>query len=536
MSEAVPEPVGGPVRIRRALLSVWDKSGLVELARALAGLGVELVASGGTARAITEAGLRVTPVEDVTGSPEFLGGRVKTLHPAIHGAILARRERPQDLAELKARGIDRIDLVVVDLYPFAGAEAEAADPAARTEMIDIGGVTLIRAAAKNWRGVAVVTEPAEYAAVQAELKDASGMISGATRRRLAARAMRLTAWYDSRIAAWFSEDEEGWPERWTIGAELAAELRYGENPHQAAALYRDRTPRADDLTAAAVLQGKELSYNNYVDLEAARRVIRDLCAVDPGLTHCAIIKHTIPCGAASREAVLDAYESALAADPVSAFGGIVALSKPVDSEMATKLAEHFLEAVFAPAFDDPAREILSRKKSLRLLAGPVPGPDPWAWEIRRVGGGLLVQGPNLAWLPEGGRPEEVLAVATAARPTRAQWQDLVFAWTVCRAVASNAIVLARDRTTVGVGGGQTNRVGAVELAIRYARELGHDPAGSVLASDGFFPFADNVEAAAAAGIAAIIQPGGSRRDDEVVAAADSAGIAMVLTGTRQFRH
>lgn len=537
----VNEAVGDAVRIRRALLSVWDKSGLVELARALAGHGIELIASGGTARALAEAGLAVTAVEAVTGSPEFLGGRVKTLHPVIHGAILARRDRPGDLAELEARGIDPIDLVIVDLYPFADAEAQAADSEAgdaetRTELIDIGGVTLIRAAAKNWRGVAVVTEPGDYADVVEELAAEGGAISAATRRRLAARAMRLTAWYDSRIAAWLSEGEEGWPERWTIGAQLVAPLRYGENPHQAAALYGDRAAEPDDLTAAAVLQGKELSYNNYVDLEAARRVVRDLHALDPALAHSAIIKHTIPCGVASAETVLEAYSRALAADPVSAFGGIVASSQPVNGETAAKLAEHFLEAVYAPAFDEASRKTLARKKSLRLLAGPVPGPDPAAWEIRRVGGGLLIQGPNLAWLPAGGRPEELLEVATAARPTRMQWDDLVFAWTVCRAVASNAIVLARDRTTLGVGGGQTNRVGAVELAIRYARELGHDPAGSVLASDGFFPFADNVEAAASAGIAAIIQPGGSRRDDEVIAAADRAGIAMVLTGMRQFRH
>ena len=313
-------------------------------------------------------------------------------------------------------------------------------------------------------------------------------------------------------------------------------LRYGENPHQTAALYRDRHPEPADLTAVEILQGKELSYNNYVDIEAARRLVRDLHKLAPGRAHCAIIKHTIPCGAASGESTESAYERALAADPVSAFGGVVALSEAVGGALAGKLAEHFLEVVYAPSFDPRACEVLARKKNLRLLSGPLPAAEPRDWEIRRVGGGLLVQRPNLEWLPEGQHPEEALEIPTAARPGEAQWTDLLFAWTVCRAVASNAIVLGKSGATIGIGGGQTNRVGAVQLAIRYARELGHDPAGSVLASDGFFPFADNVEAAAAAGIAAIIQPGGSRRDDEVIAAADLAGIPMVLTGMRQFRH
>ncbi len=524
-----------PIRIHRALLSVWKKDGLLELAGALAAHGAELVASGGTARLLSESGLEVTTVEEITGAPEFLGGRVKTLHPAVHGAILARRDRPEDEAALEERGIQPIDLVVVNLYPFSEAEAlGASDAASRTELIDIGGVALIRAAAKNWRDVAVVTDPSDYEALVDELSRGEGTLSGSTRRSLAAAAFRLTAWYDARIAAWLSEGEEGWPERWAIGLDLVGGLRYGENPHQAAALYRDRTPRPEDLTAVEVLQGKELSYNNYIDAEAARRVVRDLQALDPRAAHCAIVKHTIPCGAASSDTALEAYTRALAADPVSAFGGIVALNRPVDGALAARLSEHFLEVVWAPGFEPEAREILAAKKNLRLLAGPVPGPDRDAFEVRRVGGGILLQGANLRIFPEGG--VEALEVPTRRQPTADQRSDLAFAWTICRAVASNAIVLARDRATIGVGGGQTNRVGAVELAVRAARELGHDPTGAALASDGFFPFPDGVEAAAAAGIGAIIQPGGSVRDADVVAAADRAGIPMILTGMRQFRH
>jgi phosphoribosylaminoimidazolecarboxamide formyltransferase/IMP cyclohydrolase len=522
-----------PLRPRRALLSVWDKRGLDELAGALAGHGIELVASGGTARLLEQAGLPVRKVEEVTGAPEFLDGRVKTLHPAIHGAILARRDRDADRLALEERGIEPIDLVVVNLYPFDDADAlGASDPEARTELIDIGGVALIRGAAKNWRDVAVVTDPADYEEVLEELA-VDGTIGEPTRRRLAARAFRLTAWYDARIAAWLSQGEEGWPDRWAIGLDRIGELRYGENPHQSAALYRDRASRPEDLTAVDVLQGKELSYNNYLDAEAARRVVRDLRSADPDSAHCVIVKHTIPCGASSAGTALEAYQRALAADPISAFGGIVALDRPVDRVLAERLVEHFLEVVWAPEFESAAREVLAARKNLRLLEGPVPVAEPGDFEVRRVGGGILVQSANVRIL-QGGAGS--LKVATQARPTAEQRADLLFAWAVCRAVASNAIVLARDRTTVGVGGGQTNRVGAVELAIRTARELGHDPAGAVLASDGFFPFPDAVEAARAAGIAAIIQPGGSIRDGEVVQAADRAGIPMLMTGMRQFRH
>lgn len=526
---------GGAVRIERALLSVWNKRGLAELGGALAAHGIALMASGGTARDLFAAGLAAETVERATGAGEILGGRVKTLHPAIHGAILARRDREEDVSDLEARSIQPIDLVVVNLYPFLDAEALGADDeAGRTELIDIGGVALLRAAAKNWRHVAVVSEPADYDPIIEELAATGGSISTETRRKLAAKAFRATAAYDAAIAAWISRGEPGWPERWTWGGELAGELRYGENPHQSAALYREGVGRPDDLTAVEILQGKELSYNNYLDVEAARRVTRDLHALDPARAHCAIVKHTIPCGAAVADGALEAYERALAADPVSAFGGIVALDRPVDGALAARLAEHFLEVVYAPAFDEEARAALARKKGLRLLAGPFPGPNPAALELRRVSGGLLLQQPNLAWLPED--PRGSLEVATSIPPTEEQWRDLLFAWTVCRQVASNAIVLAIGGATIGVGGGQTNRVGAVELALKYARELGHDPVGAALASDGFFPFADGVERAAEAGIGAIIQPGGSRRDEEVVAAAERARIPMVLTRMRQFRH
>ena len=519
----------------RALLSVWDKAGLVELGRALAAHGIALVASGGTASELTGDGLAVETVEKTTGAAEILGGRVKTLHPAIHGAILARRDHESDLAELAARSVAPIDLVVVNLYPFQDAAKLGADDASgRTELIDIGGVALLRAAAKNWRHVAVVCEPGDYGALVEELGK-SGALSEETRRRLAAKAFRLTAWYDAAIAAWLSGGEPGWPERWTWGGELAGELRYGENPQQAAVLYREVAARPDDLVRVEILQGKELSYNNYLDVEAARRVARDLHALDPARACCAIVKHTIPCGAAIADSAVDAYGRALAADPVSAFGGIVALDRPVDGELGAMLAEHFLEVVYAPRFDRDARAALAKKKSLRVLAGPFPIPNPEALEVRRVGGGLLVQRPNLSWLPEGDARTE-LEVATSIQPTEAQWRDLLFAWTVSRQVASNAIVLAQGEATIGVGGGQTNRVGAVELAIKCARELKHDPAGAALASDGFFPFPDGVERAVEAGIGAIIQPGGSRRDEEVVAAAQRARIPMVLTRMRQFRH
>jgi phosphoribosylaminoimidazolecarboxamide formyltransferase/IMP cyclohydrolase len=528
---SVSEP--GDVRIQRALISVWSKTGLAALGGALAGRGIEIVASGGTATALAQAGVAVTPVDALTGYPELLEGRVKTLHPAIHAAILARRTRPDDMETIATRGIQPIDLVVVDLYPFEdAAELGADDDNARADLVDIGGVALIRAAAKNWCDVAVVTDPDDYDGLIDELATRDGAVSAATRRRLAAGAYRRTAAYDSRIAEWLATGEAGWPERWTLALDRVQELRYGENPQQSAALYRDRRPRADDLTAVEILQGKELSYNNYLDVESARRMARDLSALDPAACHAVIVKHTIPCGAASATTALEAYDRALAADPVSAFGGVVALTEPVDSALAARLAETFLEVVWAPAFDDPAHAILVAKKNLRLLAGPVPGSDD-AVELRRVGGGVLLQWPNPPWSAGSERSFEV---ATGVQPTAAQWADLLFAWVACRAVASNAIVLSRHRATVGVGGGQTSRVGAVELAIRLARERGHDPAGAALASDGFFPFADGVEKAADAGIAAIIQPGGSRRDEEVIAAADEAGIVMVLTGSRQFRH
>ena len=523
------------MRPERALLSVWDKEGLVELGRALAAHGIALVASGGTAAELAGAGLAVETVEGITGAAEILGGRVKTLHPAIHGAILARRDDAADRADLSARSVEPIDLVVVNLYPFQdAAKLGAEDEAGRTELIDIGGVALLRAAAKNWRHVAVVCEPGDYEALIADLGE-DGELSEETRRRLAAKAFRLTAWYDATIAAWLSAGESAWPERWTWGGELAGELRYGENPQQPAAVYRESAAGPDALVRVEILQGKELSYNNYLDVEAARRVARDLHAIDPARASCAIVKHTIPCGAAVAKTTLEAYRRALAADPVSAFGGIVALDRTVDGELGELLAEHFLEVVYAPAFDAAARKALARKKNLRILAGPFPESDPDALEMRRVGGGLLVQRPNMVWLPEGdGRAE--LEVATSVKPTEEQWRDLVFAWTVCRQVASNAIVLAKGESTIGVGGGQTNRVGAVELAIRYARELGHYPAGAALASDGFFPFPDGVERAVEAGIGAIIQPGGSRRDEEVVAAVERARIPMVFTRMRQFRH
>jgi len=515
--------------VQRALLSVSDKTGLVELARGLADMGVELISTGGTARALREAGLAVRPVEEVTGFPEILNGRVKTLHPAIHGGILARRE-PAHLDELGRLGITPLDMVVVNLYPFAQTVARpgvSLDEA--LEQIDIGGVTLLRAAAKNFAAVTVLCDPADYPPVLDELRQ-RGDVSLATRQRLALKAFRHTAAYDAAIAEYLASQfeaslepprEEPFPAVLNLRLWRVQTLRYGENPHQQAALY-SQTPDALPL-GGRLLQGKPLSYNNLLDLDAAWRAVGDF--PDPTAV---IIKHNTPCGVASAETLAEAVLQALVGDPVSAFGGIIAVNRPFDGAAAEALGDLFVEAIAAPAFTPEARSLLSRRSDCRLLemAPEAELPPDLSWELRSVRQGILLQDPDalgdLEWQVVSARP-----------PTEEERESLAFAWRVVRHVRSNAIVLARGRATVGIGAGQMSRVDAVRMAVLKA---GDRSRGAVLASDGFFPFPDGVEEAARAGVTAIVQPGGSVRDRQVIAAADAAGLAMLFTGRRHFRH
>ncbi len=513
-----PEPVG-PIRIRRALISVWDKSGIVELAAALQRLGAEILSTGGTAQALREAAIPVTAIESVTGYPAILDGRVKTLHPAIFAAILGRDD-PAHRAQLNEMGITPVDLVAVNLYPFESRALDAPIGDA-VELIDVGGVSLLRAAAKNWERVAVVCDPGQYAALVEELLR-EGSVSEETRRRLAAETFARTAAYDATIAGYFNRQlDEQFPDVLTIAYRKVQQTRYGENPHQAAAFYRAYT-REEGLAGAGQLQGKELSFNNLVDLDAAWRLVREFA--QPAA---AIIKHATPCGVATGTTPAEAYAAARACDPVSAFGGIAALNREVDEQTAREVTEIFTEAVIAPGFTAGARAVLARKSNLRVLEAEAASADA-ALELRTVSGGLLVQ--------EGDRldlDETQLPVVTPRAPTAQEMASLRVAWTVCKWVKSNAIVLVRGQATVGLGGGQPNRIGAVELAVKGA---GDRARGTVLASDAFFPFRDGVDAAARAGVTAIIQPGGSVRDEEVIASAAEHNIAMVFTGIRHFRH
>ncbi|APC09309.1 bifunctional phosphoribosylaminoimidazolecarboxamide formyltransferase/IMP cyclohydrolase [Neomoorella thermoacetica] len=511
---------------KRALISVSDKTGLVELARGLVELGWELLSTGGTARTLIAAGLPVTEVAAVTGFPEILDGRVKTLHPKIHGGILAR-PTPEHLAQLQEQGIQPIDLVVVNLYPFRETIARpGVTPAEAIENIDIGGPAMVRAAAKNHERVGIVVDPASYNEVLTELRE-KGSLSPETRRRLAAAAFAHTAAYDAAIAAYFQRlmgYEEPFPASFVLSGEKVQDLRYGENPHQGAAFYRLPAPPPGTLAGARQLQGKELSYNNLMDLDAAWNLACDF--KEPVV---AIIKHTNPCGVARARTPAAAYRLAYAADPVSAFGGIVACNRPVDGEMAGAMTEIFLEAVIAPSFTPEAMAILKSKSNLRLLAaGERAGCRTREYQVRPVSGGFLVQEPDHHVL----EPES-LKVVTARKPEAKEMADLLFAWQVVKHVKSNAIVVARDGVTLGIGAGQMNRVGAARIALEQAGARAKD---AVLASDAFFPFGDTVELAARAGITAIIQPGGSIRDEESIRAADAAGIAMVFTGIRHFRH
>ncbi|RBY77728.1 bifunctional phosphoribosylaminoimidazolecarboxamide formyltransferase/inosine monophosphate cyclohydrolase [Geodermatophilus sp. TF02-6] len=510
--------------IRRALLGVYDKTGIEELARGLADAGVELVSTGATARRIADAGVSVTPVEQVTGFPECLDGRVKTLHPAVHAGILADRRLPAHVRQLEELGIAPFDLVVVNLYPFPETVASGAAPDECVEQIDIGGPAMVRAAAKNHPSVAVVVDPACYGDVLAAV--AAGGFTLAERQRLAAAAFRHTATYDTAVASWLGnvvapDDDSGFP-TW-VGAswERADVLRYGENPHQRAALYRSGRP---GLAHAEQLHGKQMSYNNFVDTDAAWRAAHD--HADPCV---AIIKHANPCGIAVGTDIAAAHRKAHACDPVSAFGGVIAANREVDLAMAEQVAEVFTEVVAAPSFTEDALRVLTAKKSVRLLHLPDAGRP--ATELRQVSGGLLVQTADRIDAP--GDDPTTWTLATGQPLDAAGLDDLVFAWRSVRAVRSNAIVLARDLATVGVGMGQVNRVDAARLAVARA---GERAAGSVAASDAFFPFADGLQALLDAGVRAVVQPGGSVRDEEVVAAAAAAGVPVYLTGTRHFAH
>jgi phosphoribosylaminoimidazolecarboxamide formyltransferase/IMP cyclohydrolase len=502
--------------IERSLLSVYDKTGLVDFARSLARRGVELIASGGTARVLRGAGLAVRAVSDVTGSPEILGGRVKTLHPAIHGGILSRRT-PADRTELGGLGWSEIDLVAVNLYPF---EETAADPDASleevTEQIDIGGVALLRAAAKNFAHVAVVSDTADYAPVLAEI-EAQGEVSLETRRRLAIKAFAHTAACDAAIWRYLSGDEGPLPERLVLHLRKLTDLRYGENPHQRAALYA--LPGVDGPLGGELLQGKPLSYNNLLDLDAAWRAA--VAFKRPTLV---IVKHLSPCGIASSDTLAEAFPLALAGDPVSAFGGVIAANRPFDGPTARALGDLFVEAIAAPAFAGEAREVLSARKGCRLVALSQAVPDEV--EVRSIRGGFVTQerdtGDQAGW-----------RVVTCCAPTGAEMVALRFAWRAVAHVKSNAILLAQGEAAVGIGGGLPSRVDAVRLAVAKAGERAQ---GAVLASDAFFPFPDGVEVAAEAGVAAVVQPGGSVRDQQVVEAADRLGLAMCFTGARHFRH
>ncbi|MES2713646.1 MAG: bifunctional phosphoribosylaminoimidazolecarboxamide formyltransferase/IMP cyclohydrolase [Pseudomonadota bacterium] len=514
MSDALP--------IRRALLSVSDKTGLLDFARALVNQGAEILSTGGTAKALREAGIAVKDVSDHTGFPEILDGRVKTLVPQVHGGILGRRDLPAHLAEMEAHGIAPIDLVAVNLYPFEATVAAGGDYEACVENIDIGGPAMIRSAAKNHAHVAVLTEPAHFAEVAAEIA-AHGGTTLPTRRRLAAAAYARTAAYDAAIASWFAEQQgEAFPPRLAMAGVLRQHLRYGENPHQQAAFYVTE-PRPGIATATQA-QGKELSYNNLGDTDAAFECVAEF---DPPTI--VIVKHANPCGVATGESLSAAWDRALACDPTSAFGGIVAANRTLDAAAAEKITAIFTEVVVAPDADDAARAIFARKKNLRLLlTGGLPDPASPGMTLRTVAGGFLAQSRDAGRISRAD-----LRVVTKRAPTEDELDDLIFAFRVGKHVKSNAIIYAKDGATVGIGAGQMSRVDSSRIA---AWKAGDAAKGSVVASDAFFPFADGLLAAASAGAVAVIQPGGSMRDAEVIAAADEAGLAMVFTGMRHFRH
>jgi phosphoribosylaminoimidazolecarboxamide formyltransferase/IMP cyclohydrolase len=524
----------GEVRVRRALLSVSEKAGIVDFARGLEELGVEIVSTGGTSRELASAGIAVRAIEDFTGFPEVMDGRVKTLHPRLYAGLLARRDDEAHLQAAAELQIEPVDLVCVNLYPFEQtvARGDASDEEV-IENIDIGGPTMIRAAAKNHAFAAVVVDPADYERVLGELRESQGRLSPHTRRELAAKAFACTARYDAAIAAWFAPRVyDGFPPTWVDSYEKVSDLRYGENPHQQAAFYARTGSPTHLLDGVTQLQGKELSFNNLLDLSSARELVEDLEGAA-----CAIVKHNNPCGCAVAPSLQLAYERAFACDPLSAYGGVIALNRRVDRACAERLGEQFIEVLLSPGYDEDALELLQVKKNVRLLELPH-WPTPLReLESKPVIGGELVQTHDVV-----SETRDQMRVLSARQPSESEWEHMLFAWRVSRHVRSNAIVIAAgDRTsasaTIGIGAGQMSRVDAVRIAIEKAGAAQPERlAGSVLASDAFFPFADGPQLAIDAGVTAIIQPGGSVRDEDIVAAVDAAGVAMVATGRRHFRH
>jgi phosphoribosylaminoimidazolecarboxamide formyltransferase/IMP cyclohydrolase len=526
------------VPVRRALISLSDKTGLAELAAGLARHGVEIVSTGGTSAKLRESGAEVRDISDLTGFPEMMDGRVKTLHPKVHGGLLGVRDNPEHAAAMEKHEIAPIDLVVVNLYPFLDTVMSGAGRDAIIENIDIGGPSMVRSAAKNHAHVAIVTDPADYAALLAELDAHNGSTTLELRKKLAAKAYALTAAYDSTISQWFAFADQGerWPETWVLASKLKIPLRYGENPHQQAALYVPVGPHARGIAQARQVQGKELSYNNLNDANAALELVSEFRDREPTVV---IVKHANPCGVATRGGLVDAWREALACDSVSAFGGIVATNRPLDAETAEAIAAIFTEVVVAPDADEAAKAIFARKKNLRLLlTGDLPDPRRAGQTLAVITGGLLVQDRD-----NGVIARDDLKCVTKRQPTDQELKDCLFAWTVAKHVKSNAIVYAKDGVTAGIGAGQMNRRDSARIAAIRASEAAEangwaEPrtVGSAVASDAFFPFADGLLAAAEAGATAVIQPGGSIRDDEVIAAADEAGLAMLFTGMRHFRH
>ncbi|MBO6717261.1 MAG: bifunctional phosphoribosylaminoimidazolecarboxamide formyltransferase/IMP cyclohydrolase [Rhizobiaceae bacterium] len=525
------------VPLRRALLSVSDKTGLTDLAAALSKRGVELVSTGGTARAIADAGIPVRDVSDITGFPEIMDGRVKTLHPSVHGGLLAIRDDAEHRSAMEAHGIGPIDLAVINLYPFEAVRNKGGSYAEIVENIDIGGPAMLRAAAKNHAYVAAITDPGDYAALLAELDAQAGALSYRFRQEMAAKTFARVAAYDAAISGWFAEALEIAEPAWRgFGGKLAITMRYGENPHQNAGFYAGGAPRPGVATARQV-QGKQLSYNNINDTDAAFELVAEF---EPARTAAvAIIKHANPCGVAEGASLVEAYKKALACDPVSAFGGIVALNRPLDAEAAEEIVKVFTEVIIAPDASEEALAIVGAKANLRLLlTGGLPDPRAGGTVFKSVAGGLLAQSRDNAVVEDLD-----LKVVTKRAPSDAEMADLRFAFRIAKHVKSNAIVYAKDRATVGIGAGQMSRVDSSRIAARKAQDAAEaaglaEPLtkGSAVASDAFFPFADGLLAAAEAGATAVIQPGGSMRDDEVIAAADEAGLAMVFTGVRHFRH
>ncbi len=528
--EGSPQPVSvlsteSNVRVRRALLSVSDKTGIVEFGRGLAELGIEVISTGGTARELSEAGIPVRSITDLTGFPEIMDGRVKTLHPKLYAGLLAVRDNPEHVQAAEDHGVEFVDLVCVNLYPFerTAARRGVGDDEV-VENIDIGGPTMIRAAAKNHVYAAPVVSPASYDAVLAELRESDCRLSPGTRESLAAEAFAYTARYDTAIARWFQEKREDFPPLFVRAFEKVLELPYGENPHQRAAYYEQVGARTHVLSMVSQLGGKPISFNNLLDLDAGRLLLAEF-----QIPACVIIKHNNPCGVACGATALEAYQKAFDCDPMSAFGGIVCLNRAVDAELARALSDQFIEVLFARGYDEPALEVLAEKPNTRILDDRERRtPNLIEPQVRQVVGGLLVQDRDL-----DNEERDHMQVVSARRPSEAEWQELSFAWKVCKHVKSNGIVISRDLQTIGIGAGQMSRVDAVRLALEKARD---GVQGAVLASDAYFPFSDGPDLALEAGVSAIIQPGGSVRDHLTVEAVDKAGAAMVFTSRRHFRH